>query len=205
MALSGLEPEQAARIVEVRDDLPAQQRATIAWPAIQGIVQPEAYDELAGRITTRSWTYRVRLATGEVDADSPNDPPAGAVIYEAVIDLSAPRPRVAFLRDITLLQTTAMLAVNASLDHVESSRRFAATSAEPSDYDAVASAGAGADNGPLEDDVAAGDDQLFSDGSAEGPAQFGEDVSDRDGDVADSPTSSAKPGRRRIGRWIGGM
>ncbi|MCZ6444888.1 MAG: helix-hairpin-helix domain-containing protein [Planctomycetota bacterium] len=174
VALPGLEPEQAARIVELRDDLPAQQRATIAWLAIQVIVQPEAYDELAGRITTRSWTYRVRLAAGEVGADSPDDPPAGAVIYEAVIDLSAPRPRVAFLRDITLLQTTAVLAVNASLDHVESSRRFAATDNEPSDYDAVATAGAGADSGPFEDDVTV------------------------------TPTSSAKPGRRRIGRWIGG-
>ncbi len=143
---------------------------TLAWPGIQGIVQPEAYDELAGRITTRSWTYRVRLAAGEVDADSTDDPPAGAGIYEAVIDLSAPRPRVAFLRDITLLQTTAMLAVNASLDHVESSRRFAATSAEPSDHDAVDSAAAGADNGPFEDDLAAGDDQLLGDGSTEGPA-----------------------------------
>ncbi|MCZ6543407.1 MAG: hypothetical protein O6768_07045, partial [Planctomycetota bacterium] len=114
------------------------------------------------------------LAAGEVGADSPDDPPAGAVIYEAVIDLSAPRPRVAFLRDITLLQTTAVLAVNASLDHVESSRRFAATDNEPSDYDAVATAGAGADSGPFEDDVTV------------------------------TPTSSAKPGRRRIGRWIGG-
>ncbi|UCD76490.1 MAG: hypothetical protein JSV91_06110 [Phycisphaerales bacterium] len=110
LALPGLTPEQANQIVDVRRDLSPDEIATIAWPAVFGIVEPEAYDDLAGRITTRSWTYRLRIAAGEVDADEPDGPLTNPVIYEAVIDLAAPRARVAYLRDITMLQTAALLA-----------------------------------------------------------------------------------------------
>ena len=71
VALPGLGPDEAAAIVQMRESLSPDERATIAWPAIAQIVPPEAYDELAGRITTRCWTYRLRLAAGEVDPDEP--------------------------------------------------------------------------------------------------------------------------------------
>jgi DNA uptake protein ComE-like DNA-binding protein len=112
-ALPGLEPEQANEIVQSREDLSDEQRESIAWPAILGIVEPEAYDELAGRITTRCWTYRVRFAAAEEDLDAPEDeeaPSRHEVVYEAVVDLAAPRVRVAYLREMTLFSTVVLIA-----------------------------------------------------------------------------------------------
>lgn len=112
-ALTALEAGQAAAIIEARGDLDAQERSTIAWPAIKGIIEPRQYPELAGWITTRSFTYRLRLEAGEQDHDDPDAPLRGAVVYEAVIDLSSPRARLAELRDVTLLPLAAAIARSA--------------------------------------------------------------------------------------------
>ncbi len=122
----GIEPEQAAAIVRVREGLPAEDRATIAWPAIEGIIAPEEYPGLAGRVTTRSWTYRLRLAAGEVGADHPDEALAGAVVFEAVVDLSSPRRRLACLRDVSNLSLAAEMAL-----------RLAERSGQPQDLQAV--------------------------------------------------------------------
>ena len=204
VALPGLGPDEAAAIVQMRDGLSADDRATIVWPAIEGIVQPEAYDELAGRITTRCWTYRLRLAAGEVDPDDSSGPLTNRVIYEVVIDLSAPRPRVAYLRDITLLQTTAMLAAGAAVDRFDD--RW--DDEQPFADEVVTLDGDGSEAGELES---------LSDASEPG---FGADLTDADmppapGGVAGarrnrrlSPmaarSQSATSGRKRIGRWISG-
>ena len=204
VALPGLGPDEAAAIVQMRDGLSADDRATIVWLAIEGIVQPEAYDELAGRITTRCWTYRLRLVAGELDPDEPDGPLTNPVIYEVVIDLSAPRPRVAYLRDITLLQTTAMLAANASSSALDDP----GDDEQPFADEVVTLDGGGSDAGELES---------VSDASE--PA-FGADLADADmprapGGVADgrrsrrlSPTTPRSPSaasdRKRIGRWISG-
>jgi hypothetical protein len=94
--------------------LSAAERATIAWPAIAQIIPPEMYDSIGDKITTRSWTYRVRIAAGEIPLDQPDALMTNRVVIEAVIDLSAPRPRIAYLRDISQLQTTARIAASSS-------------------------------------------------------------------------------------------
>ena len=38
------------------------------------------------------------------------------MIYEAVIDLSAPRPRLAYLREMSLFATTVQIAANVEID-----------------------------------------------------------------------------------------
>jgi DNA uptake protein ComE-like DNA-binding protein len=130
LSLPGVTAEQAAQMVRVRQELSAQERASIAWPVISQIIKPEAFDQLAGRITTRCWTYRVRLAAGEVDAEHPDsDLKNPLLMYEAVIDLSAPKPRVAYLRDITVLQETASVAAQTA---AEQSLQFASSGDEGS-------------------------------------------------------------------------
>lgn len=113
--LPGVTPEQAAQLARVRDDLSDDERRTVAWPAIAQILPPESYDALAGHITTRCWMYRFRLAAGEVNAAEPDGELHGRVIYEVVIDLSSPTPRVAYLRDITTLQSTARMFAAAAV------------------------------------------------------------------------------------------
>lgn len=109
LALPEMMPEQAAELIRVRDTLSSSERATVAWPAMHGIIEPDAYEQLLPWLTNRSWTYRIRFATGEVDADNPDQALHNPTIYEAVIDLAAPRPRIAYLRDVTMMRTAAML------------------------------------------------------------------------------------------------
>ena len=191
VALPGLEPEQAAEIVQSRDDLGDEERATIAWPAFLGIVEAQAYDQLAGRITTRSWTYRLRLAAGEEDPDDPGAPLRHAVIYEAVIDLSAPRPRVAYLREMTLFDITVLVASNTAPDEdgfdeeVDPGGDVEGAGDAP---DAEPGGDAGLD--------AAGEDP-FAD-----PAMEPSDAQDQPATAAPAPVAAAS--ERRIGRWQGG-
>ena len=207
VALPGLEPEQAAEIVQVRDQLSPEHRATIVWPALEGIVEPEAYDELAGRITTRSWTYRLRLAAAE-EALTPGPSPRGrggalssapAVIYEVVIDLSAPRPRVAYLRDVTMLETACTLALNASLDELEWSSR-----PEPGEdelLDLEDSPLLAAETGDEEWDAGPDAGSIPFDDVEESMIGESPDPLDSEAEAPIAPASASPPQRKRIGRW----
>jgi len=184
VALPGIDAEQAAALVRVRESLSAEERATVAWPAIRGIVEPEAYDQLAGRITTRSWTYRVRIEAGEVDADDREGALSNPVIYEAVIDLSAPKPRVAYLRDITMLQTAARVAANATP---------APAPGFTEDPDDVLREPSMDEPAPLDDP-----DPGFG-------ATIADPGTDQMNDPSSTPPSApadATPPRRRLGRWL---
>ena len=210
VALPGLEPEQAAEIVQVRDELSPEHRATIVWPALEGIIEPEAYDELAGRITTRSWTYRLRLAAAEEDLTTdrssltPGPSPRGrggavALIYEVVIDLSAPRPRVAYLRDVTMLETACTLALNASLDEIEWSSPPELGEDELLDPQETRLLAAETDDGEWDVGPAAGStpfDDVDESMIGEPP-----DPLDSGAGAPVAPASAPPPQRRRIGRW----
>jgi DNA uptake protein ComE-like DNA-binding protein len=206
-ALPGLEPEQADEIVQVRDELERDERATIAWPAVEGIVEPEAYDLLAGHITTRCWTWRLRLAAGEVDAEDTEADLVDPVVYEVVIDLSAPRPRVAYLRDVTWMRATARIA---SAFDAEAEQDL---EAEPADVGPARPEATSADNAAEDDDLGqdaepiadAGDDDLDGMPALEQPAGPEPVSPDGAGDTAAAaPSPPAAPDRARIGRWTAG-
>ena len=203
-ALPGLEPEQAASIVQMRDDLPEEDRATIAWPVVQGIVEPEAYDVLAGRITTRCWTWRLRVAAGEVAADDPAGVMTGRVVFDVVIDLSVPRPRVAYLREVTWLRTAALIASAAASDD-----RADLGPAEDLPAEADLALEDVVDAG--ESDFGDGDEAFAFSGAPDGaPAAPGQPPGDEpvsagvDEDLASGDLSTPSPPRTRIGRWTGG-
>jgi DNA uptake protein ComE-like DNA-binding protein len=208
-ALPGLEPEQAAEIVQVRHELEPQERSTIVWPAIEGIIEPEAYDQLAGRITTRCWTWRLRLAAGEVGADDPEAPPADLVVYDVVIDLSAPRPRVAYLRDVTWLATTARIAAGMGPQDEEGPQGDGGEDL-PEPVETAAAADADGEDG----EPAAADDPLADAGDepARDMPAFEQPIGEepvRAGGAVDSPppappSGAQAPTRTRIGRWTAG-
>ncbi|HRP63116.1 MAG TPA: helix-hairpin-helix domain-containing protein [Phycisphaerales bacterium] len=192
--LPGVTPEQAAMIVRARENLSEDERATITWPLTQEILTTEQYDELVSAMTVRSWTYRVRFEarlahvsdddddltpSRSTDADRAQPAP---LIWEAVIDLSSPRPRIAYLRDVTMLDAAANIAASASLGDVE---RFSL------EYDIAADE---------PDDAADENDEL------PGPTP----VVDRPAPTNDPPSSEGAPddvppvppGRQKIGRWL---
>jgi DNA uptake protein ComE-like DNA-binding protein len=114
MALPEITSTQAAQIVSVRQQLSDDEKASIVWPVIAEIISPQTLAALAGRITTRCFMYQVRIAAGEVDPDEPDGSMTNPVIVEAIIDLSAPMPRIAYLRDISVLQAAAQIALEAA-------------------------------------------------------------------------------------------
>ncbi len=133
------------------------------------------------------------MAVRETDTDQSPDHPLREIILETVIDLSAPRPRVAYLRDITLLPTTAWLALDAS----ESGEPFAPK--------------AGDDEPPAEEDlpVDMDDESLDEDPlDLEGPTMdepFGSSDAPASDASGDSPPPKSQPEtQRRLGRWLGG-
>ncbi len=192
LALPDLGPERSAQIVQEREQLSDDERATIAWPALRGIIKGQEYEKLAGRITTRSWTYRLRLAAGAVDVDDPDGPLRGAVTWEAVIDLSSPRPRVAYLRDVSWLAQTAMVAAASS--HLAE---------PPSDDEAVEVRAPASGPDPAADAPEA---------PASPPGQPAPVPGVSPGGAAPAPAASGPPAatpaapavRRRIGRWTAG-
>lgn len=111
----GITPEAAAGIVERRERLSAEKRRLVTWPVTEGVMTPEAFEQAADWLTTRSLVWRVRIAATlepkvETDGSSAGTtevktPPTQGprLEWEAVIDLCGARPRVAYLRDITHL------------------------------------------------------------------------------------------------------
>jgi DNA uptake protein ComE-like DNA-binding protein len=218
-ALPGLNDELAAQLVQARDSLTDEERNTVCWPAIEQIVPPEAYDLLAGRITTRSWTFRVRIAAGEVNADEPEGPLEHAVVYEAVIDLAAPRARVAYLRDVTMMDVAVALAAQA----LEDDEAGAADDGEPADAGDALSQGPGATgderelgqsprgrpgelgkqgsrtSGALSPSI----DEAESEGDSVGRSPQDHDVEADTADTPESATGVTQPTQslQRIGRW----
>jgi DNA uptake protein ComE-like DNA-binding protein len=195
-ALPTITPEQAASIVERRDELDADERATIAWPALLGLVEPKQYDEIGGLITTRSWTWRVRLAAGAVSPDDPEGSLLDETVYDVVFDLSAPRPRIAYLRDVSLWETALTIALHAP--EPEDADESEAVDALDSDGPMTADAG----GLPSGDAIGAGEDAKPDD---EGRAPLGGrgDPGDDDGDASGSDVAPTD-GSRRVGRWTRG-
>jgi DNA uptake protein ComE-like DNA-binding protein len=219
LGLPEVTPEQATQIVQARDELDAETRTTVAWPAIEEILPAEAYEQLGGRITTRSWTFRVRLAAGEVDDADPEGPLLRPVIYEAVIDCSAPQARLAYLRDVTLMQTTAMLAMQAAAEGLAPEAdepRF--DEDEPDDEEAMPDDDLDPETAGEEDD-GFGPEPMVTPETPRAPEtprvetprapatpRAGADEAEGRGGAgsADGGAGTSAPARRRIGRWQSG-
>jgi DNA uptake protein ComE-like DNA-binding protein len=188
-ALPGVTAEQAEQIISVRSELSPDQRATIAWPALREILKPEQYEALAGRITTRCWTYRVRLAVGEIDRDDPTGRINNPQIHEIVVDLSGPTARLAYLRDVTLLHDAALMAHEAT---------GASAAIEPIDLAGTAAFTDGQDGSAATlpaDSRPSRDERVRPLPTRETGSVAGEDVSGE---------TDQHPSRMRLGRWTAG-
>ena len=170
---------------------------------MQGIVDEETFETLAAKITIHCWTYRLRIAAGEVDAGDEDGPLQHPIIFEIVIDLAAPETRIAYLRDISMLQTAALLATDLAPDQ----------SNQPSRSDDLARAGlepvapdrgeiAFADDNPEKSELFPGDLQ-DSEFDNEQPESVSGGVPEQRANETDaSVPKAATP--QRIGRWKNG-
>ncbi|MCB9843284.1 MAG: helix-hairpin-helix domain-containing protein [Phycisphaeraceae bacterium] len=110
VALPGMFPEFAASIVSARETVDSDELTTVGWTVTSGAIDWRALATCIDSIAPSSAQWRVVIEAGflppgaeESDEDVALE---SRVVLEAVIDLSAPRARVAELTDITNLPLT---------------------------------------------------------------------------------------------------
>lgn len=128
----GVTPEQAGAIVERRESVNPDERMLPSWVVLEGLLSPEDFVLAAPHLAARSMQWRVRLEVGlerggeEASFDDsapmsiddliasweePLEEPAleHRMVVEAVIDVASSRARVAYMRDVTLLEPVRAL------------------------------------------------------------------------------------------------
>ena len=100
----------AAEMVSVRSNLSEQERSTIVWPVLRGILPAEDFDQCAVYLTTRSFRWRVDFELGFMNDDEENFlfPPDRV---RCVVDLGTPRPSLAAWRSLNLDATVQGLVM----------------------------------------------------------------------------------------------
>lgn len=197
-SLPGVDEAMAREIVAARERMAMEAQASATWLVTEGIMGPSVFEGIVDLVTTRCMQWRVRVEAGLARADGAGPgiggPVSGAaaggglesldlrprVVLEAVIDVASQRPRVAYLRDVTLLEASVLVLGDPGL--VESLGLGAEAGGELGADEAV---------GPSED---SGDPS----GSADAVADWRR--VERPGPVA-SPRAAMGPG---FGRWGGG-
>jgi len=129
--LPGLDLDIARDLTRTRDTLDEESLRSIAWPVAEGVLSASQFEAIVDRLTTRCLQWRVIVEGGV--ARSPNqdesiggsvgegvlgtdDPLESPMVLEAVIDLSEPTPRVAYLREVTLLPLAASMQDSGSAE-----------------------------------------------------------------------------------------
>lgn len=108
-ALPGLDGELATAILSARETISASERAGVSWLVNSGALTSEQWIAAAPRLTWRTSAWRVLVLGRVLTGDGEGSEVAAECVYEAVIDLSSPQPRVAYLRDVTMLETVIAL------------------------------------------------------------------------------------------------
>ncbi len=209
----GLDAESAAAIVSARSRLDEQSRVDPVWPAWQAIVTPENYQKAADYLTTRSLVWRVRIEAGLLDPDADEAAPlAQRMVLDAVLDVTSERPRVAYLRDVTLLDTALAMERTLSAEDDEPAPEPEPPDLEPpgpASDSTTPAATSPASRGPTEP---------RSPGAGRNPSP--EEVAPPSGNPADTggsdrsggsgggarppPSPPPEPKDRRLGRWTTG-
>lgn len=110
-AVPGISPEAAAQIVRTRDGLSDELRRTPTWPATQGILDADSMQSALDHVVSRSLQWRVRIEAGLAPAEG-DGPLERAMVLEAVLDVASERPRVAYLREIGVLDSLSHVAAS---------------------------------------------------------------------------------------------
>lgn len=233
-AVPGIGPG-AAEIVARRGDLDAAQRASVAWPLAEGILTADQFAAAVNHLTVRCLQWRVVVEGGVFDdagdgerasrRDGWEGGEEGArwgaaergamrdkVVLEAVIDVAGERPRLAYLRDITLLPLARTLAMGAGVGRGEEALDPTvndAANADAAEAADEADPAAEPDSEPADEretDDADGRSLIEHGGGPEPGSEAGEPA-EEPGDEPEGGAPSDDQGQSsgsRIGRWTPG-
>lgn len=217
--IPGIDADAAAQIVSLRERVQAEARRTPLWPYIEGVLTREEMATAARFLTTRSMQWRVRLeagflpGSGEVmaapeaeearsgaeaalldrGAAEHEDRLLDAVTLEVVIDVAGPRPRIASMRDVTLLPLVRRVRAERAAAAPEADERWA-LAAEP---EAEPLAGVDEDGGAGRGGVEPRRPDERRGATGPGGADAGEETEQRPAPVRRDPGMVD----RRSGRW----
>jgi len=142
-AMDGIGADAASRIVDLRDSLDPAERKGTSWLVSRRVLTPDQYAAVAGRITNRTAVWRFRVEARMVSAADAADAPAGkssssqssssqaafsaddphsVYAFDCIVDIGDERPRIAMLRDVTLLPTAKALAFIAAKQGTDGAR-----------------------------------------------------------------------------------
>ncbi|MFZ4573960.1 MAG: helix-hairpin-helix domain-containing protein [Phycisphaerales bacterium] len=203
-AIPGIDAAAAERIVQTRDSLAADLKQDVAWPLREGILSKEQFLQAVDWMGTRCMQYRVRVeagiaaqGAGEID-DLDGVTLQRAVVFEAVLDVSGPVARVAYLRDVTHLDRARAIVRESEVarraqDGTEGGAAEAAAPQTPRDpapvKDRAARMGGRAQEKKKEDRDTRAD--KAKDSEVEAPGQ----------EVPVPELAQPSPTDRRLGRW----
>lgn len=184
---------RAGEIVAARSRLGADRTRTQAWPLESGIVTREEMAAALPWIATRSLFWRVRVA-GEIvrtEEQTGEERIVASVVFDAVIDASGDRARVAYLRDSSFGDAApgigAMLALESEQQPRQGEDPLIIDSGDglevPAGVDIVDAAGE--DGAPRTDPIDSGATQDPASGDA-------------------SPVDAGRSGGKVRGRWTSG-
>jgi len=157
--LPAIGDNRADDVIAIREGLDEQTLGSTAWLSSEDIVPRDEFGLCADWITTRSMQWRVRIEAGLLEQDraeiafgaagaerasggeSPRAPEFGApfdeeprlrdrVVLEAVVDISSTRPRVAYLRDVTLMPVAQAIYFELDSAYSDEQRAVPAGSSE---------------------------------------------------------------------------
>ncbi|MBL8763996.1 MAG: hypothetical protein JNM07_06985 [Phycisphaerae bacterium] len=121
----GIDRSAAGRLVFGRARLDPDLRATVAWPILTGVLTEDQFQLASDFLCSRCLQWRATIESGFVpmpsdgaapDFDSLESAPLlDRVAFDVVFDLAGPTPRLAYLRETTLLEAAQELAAIAPL------------------------------------------------------------------------------------------
>lgn len=236
--LPGIDHGRALDIVDRRDRLSEEMRLSSMWLVQEGILSLDEYEAVVDLVTTRSMQWRVRVEAGFQDparyervagvgrsvleglAEATRDESvlSDRVVYDAVIDVSSERARVAYLREVSMLDLARDLRRADVQERVSADQR----SFEAELWAQMGLTESGAEDLGSEDDAGDGGTPSWRAGGsridaaraarAEQRATRAESSRNRRADrqaagsepEAPKPTMPEEPVDRRIGRWKSG-
>lgn len=119
--IPGIDADAAEALVSMRESLSEAERQIAVWPLIHGVLTNEQFIQAVDWLSTRSLQYRVRIEVGWRPAreaaalsgamlDAEEDRLEHRRVIEAVIDAASTRPRIAYMRDVTMLKVARQIA-----------------------------------------------------------------------------------------------
>lgn len=103
--IPGFTAEKARHAVDVRERLDATSLASPTWLVLEDVLTEDEFELAVDHVTTRSTQWRVVVEAGLRSAEDDDAPLTERIVVEAVIDVASQRPRVAWMRDATALES----------------------------------------------------------------------------------------------------